>query len=140
MQVISLSEPALFELWQSHQLSLTQFRCLRILQRDDYLAGDLAKRLGIQSTSLTRLLERLEARQLVERVLDHHDRRRIWVRLTDEGRRVVSDLDQWLESPIFQAIQELSEDERERLATALNLLADRIRTVTERAAFAPERP
>lgn len=52
--------------------------------------GDLAGAEGVQPPSMTRLVARLEARGLVRREIDAHDRRVARVQLTDEGRRLLS--------------------------------------------------
>jgi DNA-binding MarR family transcriptional regulator len=50
---------------------------------------EVARRLGIDRTSMVALLDDLEGRGLVERRQDAHDRRRNSVLLTDKGRRVL---------------------------------------------------
>ena len=127
VNVIRLSEPLLFDLWRSHELTLAQMQCLRILSVQAEQAGDLAKKLSMSSTSLTRLLERLESRELVERTLDLHDRRRIWVQLTDKGRQTATSLTSWYTSPLFQAIQGMPNEDLELLADLLGQFVKRVR-------------
>jgi DNA-binding MarR family transcriptional regulator len=125
--VVRLAEPLIFDLWRSHELTLAQVQCLRILSVQDEQAGDLAKKLSMSSTSLTRVLERLESRQLVERTMDLHDRRRIWVRLTPTGRNQVSSLTSWYSSPLFTAIQDMPTDEVEQLIEVLHRYSQAVR-------------
>ncbi len=68
-------------------LAPTQFTLLMALSRlDDVTQGELAERLAIDSTTLTRTLGRLEEQGWVaSRPGD--DRRERWVRLTLKGRR-----------------------------------------------------
>ncbi len=117
--LVRLSEPLIFELWRRHELTLAQVQCLRILSVQPEQAGDLAKKLSMSSTSLTRILERLESRQLVQRTLDLHDRRRIWVKLTDTGQQTVSSLTSWYTSSLFQAIRQMDSGERVQLTEVL---------------------
>ena len=61
-------------------LGPTDLRCL------DWLA-DGPKTAGVRPAATTALLDRLEAKGLVERVRDGSDRRRVLVRMTAEGAR-----------------------------------------------------
>lgn len=124
---IRLAEPLIFDLWRSHELTLAQVQCLRILSQQPEQAGDLAKKLSMSSTSLTRVLERLEARSLVERTLDLHDRRRVWVRLTDTGRTAVGSLTSWFTTPLFGAIRQMGPDHAARLTTVLTDFTEAVR-------------
>ncbi len=126
---IRLAEPLIFELWRSHELTLAQVQCLRILSHQPEQAGDLAKKLSMSSTSLTRVLERLEARSLVERTLDLHDRRRVWVRLTDTGRTAVGSLTSWFTTPLFGAIQQMSREQVDGLTRVLTEFTETVRDV-----------
>lgn len=137
VDLIRLAEPLIFDLWRSHELTLAQVQCLHVLSRQDAQAGDLAKKLGMSSTSLTRILERLESRSLIERTMDLHDRRRIWVRLTDTGRSTVGSLTNWFATPLFMAIQQLDADERTLFIRVLTQFARRVRDF-ESAAIAPQ--
>ena len=119
--IVRAAEPLLFDLWRSHELTLAQLQCLRILSVKSQQAGDLAKKLSMSSTSLTRILERLESRQLVERTVDLHDRRRIWVRLTATGQQTVSNVASWYSSTLFWAIQRMTPEELKQFTAALDL-------------------
>lgn len=129
VNLIRLSEPLIFDLWRSHELTIAQVQCLRLLSRQPEQAGDLAKKLSMSSTSLTRVLERLETRNLVERTVDLHDRRRIWVRLTDTGRTRVSSMTSWYSTPLFAAIQQMSGEERQNFIDILEHYAASVRTL-----------
>ncbi|NMP23299.1 MarR family winged helix-turn-helix transcriptional regulator [Sulfobacillus harzensis] len=129
VNLIRLSEPLIFDLWRSHELTIAQVQCLRILSHQPEQAGDLAKKLSMSSTSLTRILERLETRGLVERTVDTHDRRRIWVRLTETGQARVSSMTSWYNTPLFAAIRHLSDEERTRFVEVLEHYTDTVRQV-----------
>lgn len=124
-----LSEPLIFELWRSHELTLAQVQCLRILSQQREQAGELARKLSMSSTSLTRILERLESRGLIERTVDLHDRRRVWVHLTDMGRTTVGSLTSWYTSSLFRAIQEMDETSQKRLTEVLEHFVQRVRDI-----------
>ena len=68
-------------------LGPADLRCLDWLADGPKTAGTLATATGLRPAATTALIDRLEAKGLVERVRDEHDRRRVLVRMTDEGMR-----------------------------------------------------
>lgn len=68
-------------------LGPADLRCLDWLVDGPKTAGALASATGLRPAATTALLDRLEAKGLVERRPDEHDRRRVLVRMTDEGMR-----------------------------------------------------
>lgn len=77
-------------------LTPTQYNALRILRG----AGDagascteVGERMVTKDSDVTRLLDRLEARGLISRGREAADRRRVVARITNEGLRVLEELD-----------------------------------------------
>jgi DNA-binding MarR family transcriptional regulator len=77
-------------------LTPTQYNALRILRG----AGDagascteVSDRMVTKDSDVTRLLDRLEARELISREREAKDRRRVVARITDEGLRLLAELD-----------------------------------------------
>jgi DNA-binding MarR family transcriptional regulator len=77
-------------------LTPTQYNALRILRG----AGDagascseVSERMVTKDSDVTRLLDRLEARELISREREAKDRRRVVARITEEGLRVLAELD-----------------------------------------------
>ena len=66
-------------------LGPADLRCLDWLADGPKTAGTLATATGLRPAATTALIDRLEAKGLVERVRDEHDRRRVLVRMTEEG-------------------------------------------------------
>ncbi len=63
-------------------INITDLNCLNILALGGHLtAGDLARRTGLTTASITGVLDRLEEAGFVRRERDPHDRRRVIVRL-----------------------------------------------------------
>lgn len=132
MSVISvIGEPILIDLWKALGITLTQFRCLRLVQAQPENAGDLAKKLNLSPTSLTRVLERLENRHLIERGMDQTDRRRILVRLTPEGEALLSTQKPWQDSRIGRALDRLDEARLKALAESLEQLVGAVQETPE---------
>jgi long-chain acyl-CoA synthetase len=75
-------------------LTLPQYRVLGILAEGSAAASGLADRASVRRPSITALIDGLVARGLVDRQADGHDRRRIALKLTDEGARIIATADQ----------------------------------------------
>ncbi|MBU1378315.1 MAG: MarR family transcriptional regulator [Alphaproteobacteria bacterium] len=68
-------------------LTYPQYLAMVVLwEADDRTVGELGGRLGLESSTLTPLLKRLEGLGLVSRTRDPADERVVRIRLTDKGR------------------------------------------------------
>jgi DNA-binding MarR family transcriptional regulator len=77
-------------------LSATQYNVLRILRgaKDAGLAcREIGERMITRDPDITRLLDRLEARGLIERARGRRDRRVITTRITASGQKLLKSLD-----------------------------------------------
>ncbi|MBS0519040.1 MAG: MarR family transcriptional regulator [Proteobacteria bacterium] len=72
---------------------------------------DLACRVGIDSSSLVRLLDILNERGLIERRTDTSDRRARQVFLTPAGRRVLADIRRALQAVEAKLLADLTDEE-----------------------------
>jgi len=92
----SLLAQSFAETLKPHGLSETQYNALRIL-RGAGAAGlacqEIAERMITRDPDITRLLDRLEARKLIERARSKEDRRVVVTRITSEGLRLLTALD-----------------------------------------------
>ncbi|QPC42829.1 MarR family transcriptional regulator [Kaustia mangrovi] len=68
-------------------LTYTQYLAMVALwERDGRTVGELGETLGLESSTLTPMIKRLEAMGHVVRARDPNDERQVRVRLTEEGR------------------------------------------------------
>ena len=77
-------------------LTPTQYNALRILRgagQEGASCSEVSERMVTKDSDITRLLDRLETRGLISREREVKDRRRIVTRITDEGLRVLAELD-----------------------------------------------
>jgi DNA-binding MarR family transcriptional regulator len=71
------------------ELSLSEFKCLRAFRHDTELSvGEIAARMSLTSSRLTRIIDGLVRKRYVTRHIDPLDRRIINVRLTKQGEAV----------------------------------------------------
>jgi MarR family transcriptional regulator, organic hydroperoxide resistance regulator len=59
---------------------------LNIDSKEGAYASDIAPLMGMESTSLSRLIQSLEEKKLIQRIPDRTDKRRIRIQLTAKGR------------------------------------------------------
>jgi len=108
-------------------LTLQQYNVLRILRG----AGprglptlDIAERMIEQTPGITRLLDRLEKKALIQRERCPNDRRQVLVAITASGRRLLSTLD----GPMSKADDALLERLGSRRAVTLIRLLETLRS------------
>ncbi len=109
-------------------LSQRQCAILRVLvAREGTRISDLAALSDISPSAMTRVLEKLEARGLVERVRGAHtDGRAAMVRITAEGRRTRKQLDSLMRQRTDQIINAIPEKQRPQILKALAVLNNAI--------------
>ncbi len=109
-------------------LGPADLRCLDWLVDGAKSAGALALATGLRPAATTALIDRLEARGLVERVRDQHDRRRVLVRMTEEGARSTYAM----YAPLVEEGESLFEGVPMDQLAAMGTLLERMRELTER--------
>jgi DNA-binding MarR family transcriptional regulator len=78
-------------------LSLEQYNVLRILRGagcDGLPTLEVAARMIEQTPAITRLIDKLEAKGLVERVRSETDRRQVYCRISRSGLQLLAELDE----------------------------------------------
>jgi MarR family transcriptional regulator, organic hydroperoxide resistance regulator len=84
------------DLMRGNGLSATQYNVLRILRgagQAGLACSEIGERMITRDPDITRLLDRMERRRLVERSRDRNDRRVILGRITSRGLEVLRSLD-----------------------------------------------
>jgi DNA-binding MarR family transcriptional regulator len=109
-------------------LGPADLRCLDWLADGPKSAGVLATATGLRPAATTALIDRLEAKGLVERVRDDTDRRRVLVRMTDEGMRSTYAM----YAPLVDEGQGLFAHHSVAELTAMRELLDAMRELTDR--------
>lgn len=108
-------------LLKAEDLSSTQYNVLRILRGapQGLPCGEIANRMITRDPDVTRLLDRMEKRNLISRCRDEHDRRTVMTRITPEGLDVLARLDEPVQSGHRKQLGHLG---RERLRALTELL------------------
>jgi long-chain acyl-CoA synthetase len=102
-------------------LTLPQYRVLGILVEGSAAASGLAGRLAVRPSSVTAIIDGLVARGLVDRRHEEGDRRRIALRLTDEGARIVAEADRAVDDYLASIAAHLPDEEGAMVLRSLEL-------------------
>jgi DNA-binding MarR family transcriptional regulator len=108
-------------LLKTEDLSSTQYNVLRILRGapEGLPCGEIGNRMITRDPDITRLLDRLEKRGLISRHRETKDRRMVMARITPDGIKLLSRMDE----PVRQAHHaQLGHLGRERLKALTALL------------------
>ena len=106
------------------ELTVAQIRVLfRLRNLGPMPSSALASGLGVTLPTVTSVIDRLVAKELVERTDDAADRRRVIVGLTAAGREIVERIQQGRRARLSRAIDALDERELVALITGLEALA-----------------
>jgi DNA-binding MarR family transcriptional regulator len=100
------------ELTRQHGMGLTEFRALALLDespKSELRMQDLATRLHLNQSSVTRLVERLERENFTIRDVCPDDKRGIYTVLTETGRTALLAARNAYESLILEAVSIQSE-------------------------------
>ena len=84
------------EVFKRADLTPTQYNALRILRgagAEGVTCGEISERMVTKDSDITRLLDRLERRDLIRRERPENNRRVVLARITEEGLRVLAELD-----------------------------------------------
>jgi DNA-binding MarR family transcriptional regulator len=102
-------------------VSPTQYNVLRILRGspDGLGCGEIASRMITRDPDVTRLLDRLEKRELISRCRETEDRRTVMVRITAAGLKLLARLDEPVQAAHRRQLGHLG---RERLRALAELL------------------
>lgn len=119
---------ALAEVFKRADLTATQYNALRILRgagSEGLSCSEIGERMVTKESDITRLLDRLESRGFISRERPESNRRMVITRITDEGSRILEELDE----PVNETNQRLVGHLGKQNLKTLNELLEAVRTV-----------
>lgn len=103
----------------------TQGRVLKILYKKGQLSQkEVQEILNVKPGSISEIITKLEKRELVMRVQDASDRRRVLLTLTEKGRLDVEEFSRKYQNSVMQYFEVLEEEERQEMGRILRKLLD----------------
>jgi len=119
----------LAQLLKTEDLSATQYNVLRILRGspDGLPCGEIASRMITRDPDVTRLLDRLEKRNLIARWRETKDRRIVMAKIKPEGLKVLARLDEPVEQTHRKQLGHLGQDRLRNLTELLGVARAAVR-------------
>ena len=106
-----------------YDITLAQWGALLAVDRTGSASpSDVAERVGIDRGAATRLIARMEHKNLLERAADTSDKRAVVLRLTDDARRLMPTLMARSQQVNADALAALPEAEADALVAGLSIL------------------
>lgn len=106
-----------------------------LLRSGPLLLGELAEALAVQPSTLSILIDRLEARGLVERIRGRPDRRLVEVALTRAGVRLATNAPEAAQGRLLHGLRVLRPAERRNIGTAIARLVSMMEAADLEARF-----
>jgi DNA-binding MarR family transcriptional regulator len=112
-------------------LTTSQFIILQIVARESsVLPSAVAKSAGLTQATVTSLVDKLERHGLVNRRRDTEDRRRIWIEVTEAGRRALAASPDLLQDRFQAAFCKLAGWEQAMIVAALERVSTMLNAAT----------
>jgi DNA-binding MarR family transcriptional regulator len=123
-RILKVTELNARALAQQSELTTSQILLLQyVAQQKQALPSAIARAIELKQATITVLLNQLEANGLVTRSRDTEDRRRVWVRLTDAGDKVLEHSPDLLQSRFQKGFDRLESWEQSMIITTLERIA-----------------
>lgn len=106
------------------ELTMPQFRVLVVLDGAAPLRmGDLAERVGVHPSTLSRTVDRLVAGDWIARASSQESRREVHVKLSDRGRALVNDVTDRRRTQIARVLTSMPDADRTAVRRGMELFA-----------------
>ncbi|MHB1484351.1 MAG: MarR family winged helix-turn-helix transcriptional regulator [Saccharofermentanales bacterium] len=86
--------------------------------------SEIHKNLHISKPAVSQLLNSLEKKGYVSRVMDKSDRRKVTVSITPKGRTIMNEMKEHLDKATDEIISRIGEDDMKQIIKLFNRLAD----------------
>ncbi len=113
--------------WASHDLTFGQLRLLFVLRQSGSVSiGQLADRLGVTDATASEFVDRVERRGLATRIHRADDRRVVDCRLSDDGARLLAEIQGARQDAMRRVLALLAPDELAQFDHLLQIMAERL--------------
>ena len=122
-------------LFQSQKFNLTpaELRCILLFNNEKYLTTKgIAQKLEVAKSRVTKIMEGLIHKKLVQCVDDPKDARVKLIRLTPAGFNKFNEIDQFIKDIHYQLLTNLSSGNRKSILNSLELLRSSMEVVKEK--------
>ena len=102
-----------------YAITFSQTNILLAIPVEGMFTSQLASRVGIEVSTATRNLSKLESKGFIRRKRDGYDRRKVIIILTEKGETLVENIDLKLDETAFELMQLIPFEDRENLIPIL---------------------
>ena len=107
------------------EMTMPQFRVLVVLDgQGPARMGDLAERIGVHPSTLSRTVDKLVGAGWIERASGEESRREVHVALTRRGRKLVNEITSQRRSGIAGVLEGLTAEDRAAVQRGMEIFAD----------------
>lgn len=89
---------------------------------EEVTAGKIARAVSLSQSTVTGILDRLQRRELISRSRSDGDKRRILVRITDNGKQILKEAPSLMQETFVERFSNLQEWEQSMILSALQRL------------------
>ncbi|RTZ98800.1 MAG: MarR family transcriptional regulator [Deltaproteobacteria bacterium] len=120
--------------YQSEKFELpdAEIRCLLLFGGERYLtAKGIAYRLNVVKSRVTKIVDGLVHKDLVQRVRDPEDSRITLISLTHDGQEKMKSIRKFIDSVHVETLRQMTTDQRKTVLPSLDLLRSSMKAVKE---------
>ena len=104
-------------------LTTPQLLCLHALAKSDSMTlTDLAKEVNLGVSTVNGIIDRLEAKQFLTRNRSAEDRRKVGLKISSSGKKIVLQAPSLLQDKLSASLSELSDNEQLAITESLELV------------------
>ena len=105
------------------QLPDAELRCLGLFGEERYLtAKGIALKMNVVKSRVSKIIDGLIKKNLVQRVKDPEDSRIILLSLTSQGQKKINEINEFLKNIHGQVLSQMAQDQRQTMLTNLDIL------------------
>ena len=114
------------------QLPDAEFRCLGLFREERYLtAKSIAHRMNVVKSRVSKIIDGLIKKKLIQRIKDPEDSRVQLLSLTAEGQKKINEINRFLEGVYSEVLSGMAPDQRQAMLTNLDILKASMEAVKE---------
>jgi DNA-binding MarR family transcriptional regulator len=114
------------------QLPDAELRCLGLFGEDRYLtAKSIAHRMNVVKSRVSKIIDGLIKKKLIQRISDPEDSRIKLLSLTPQGQKKVNEIDMFMADVYSQVLAQMAPDQRQAMLTNLDILKASMEAVKE---------
>jgi DNA-binding MarR family transcriptional regulator len=118
--------------YERFKLPDAELRCLLLFEEERYLtAKGIAYKMNVVKSRVTKIIDGLVKKKLVQRIPDPEDSRITLLSLTSQGHKKLSDIKAFHDHVNYQVLLQMEPEQRKTMLTNLDLLKASMEAVKE---------